>query len=153
MIKSKLKKSLKRIIKRYTNLYQGENIRKDLIKIEIDGNLEFLVYWKILSIGKGPAVVLSALGQELLKFDCFGENRGHYHVMPTYSQRIFFYENTRMSQIQRTIKELRHNTVKYLKIHPKESIRKLTINQKLLERGLLKVEHLLIQYESKFTED
>jgi hypothetical protein len=55
------------------------------------------VYWKILPIGKGPAVSLYAFGFQILRFDCFGATDGHFHLFlgwpsPTNEDRIWLPE-------------------------------------------------------------
>lgn len=99
--------------------------RMDLIQFPIGDQLSLLVYWKVLKIGKGPAVVLKACDQEVLKFDCFGEKDGHYHIAPQYDFRIYFFEKTVADQIDRTVAELKVNGLRYLKLHPDPKIRAL----------------------------
>lgn len=89
--------------------------RNDLKTFEIEENLKLLVYWKSLEIGIGPAVILQAYDLEILKFDCFGKEKGHYHIAPHYDFRIYFIEETVPDQISRSIKELRLNGFRYLK--------------------------------------
>lgn len=100
-------------------------MRRDLKEIAICENLSFLVYWKILKIGKGPAVILRAFDKEILKFDCFGEKDGHYHIAPYYDFRIYFCENSVEEQIRRTIQELQINGLRYLKQQAEPKIRAL----------------------------
>jgi hypothetical protein len=61
-----------------------DQVRKDVEIISIQLNLELVVYWKVLRIGKGPVVTLRAYGNEVLKFDCFRKDDGHYHVAPIF---------------------------------------------------------------------
>lgn len=102
--------------------------RMDLKEISISENLSFLVYWKVLEIGKGPAVILKAFGKEILKFDCFGKKDGHFHIAPHYEFRIYFTEETVPDQIQRTLTELRINALRYLAFQPEPQIRALRPN-------------------------
>jgi hypothetical protein len=82
-------------------------IRRDLVRHEIQPDLELRVYWKALSIGRGPAAALYVAGTEALRFDCFGE-RGHYHAFVARDRgRRFFEEAAIDRQIERSARELR----------------------------------------------
>ena len=75
--------------------YQPPQImHQDEVIFKIQEDVLFQVYWKSLPIGTGPAVILKAFGQEILKFDCFGKEKGHFHVAPNYEFRIYFGEET-----------------------------------------------------------
>ena len=56
-------------------------IRKDIYKVDIQDNLYFLVFHKTFNGDYGSAVSLYVNDYEFLKFDCLGENKGHYHIM------------------------------------------------------------------------
>ena len=76
---------LKRILKKnLIKLKLIDQVRKDVEIIPIQPNLELVVYWKVLQVGRGPALILQAYGKEVLKFDCFGRDDGHFHVAPNY---------------------------------------------------------------------
>jgi len=78
-------------------------IRKDIYKVEIQDNLYFLVFHKRLAKGFGSAVSLYINNYEFLKFDCFGENKGHYHIHDDRrNEEIFFTEKTCEEQINQT---------------------------------------------------
>lgn len=55
-------------------------MRKDIYKIDINDNLYFLVFHKVLTRGFGSSVSVCINDYEFLKFDCFGESLGHYHI-------------------------------------------------------------------------
>jgi hypothetical protein len=97
----------------------------DLREIHICSDLSLLVYWKVLEIGKGPAVILKAFDKEVLKFDCFGGKSGHFHIAPNYEFRIYFCEQTIPEQINRTLAELKINGLSYLKMQAEPEIRTL----------------------------
>ena len=117
-----------------------KSVRRDIEIIPIQANLDLLVYWKVLTIGKGPAVSLKAFESEILKFDCFGVKKGHYHVAPDYSTRISFEEETTTEQIQRTCSELMENAQKYLSVQPDDRINNLKIEKDLLFQAVKKAE-------------
>lgn len=116
---------LRRAIKKFQrpSLSVSHQVRRDLKEIPICEDLSFLVYWKVLKIGKGPAVVLKAFDDEILKFDCFGQHDGHYHIAPNYNFRIYFFEKTVSEQIQRTLDELSANGLRYLGLQKDTRIR------------------------------
>ncbi|WP_157963252.1 hypothetical protein [Algoriphagus litoralis] len=126
--------------------------RMDLKEIVICDNLSFLVYWKILAIGKGPAVILKAYNKEILKFDCFGEKDGHYHVAPNYGSRIYFLEKTVMEQVDRTVAELKINGLKYLSLQKEPEIRNLKPSHFDYNSAVDSVEKLLVHFHQTVEE-
>jgi hypothetical protein len=76
-------------------------VRKDIYRIDIQDNLYFLVFHKTLVKGQGTAVSLYINDYEFLKFDCFGENKGHYHIYGKINEEILFTEKTCEEQIDK----------------------------------------------------
>lgn len=113
-----------------------EQVRKDVEIISIQPGLELVVYWKVLKIGKGPAVILRADGNEILKFDCFGKNEGHFHVIPNYGSRIHFEEESALDQIERTAQELNMKSQTYLHKLEGNKFQKIIIDQDKLEAAV-----------------
>ena len=107
----------------------NQSIRKDVEVIPIQSKLELVVYWKVLKIGKGPAVTLKAYGKEILKFDCFGKDDGHFHVAPKFGDRIFFEKETASGQIEQTANELNTKAQSYLSRQEENRIRNIRIDQ------------------------
>ncbi|WP_075351824.1 hypothetical protein [Algoriphagus marinus] len=122
---------------------------EDEVIFKIQDDVFFQVYWKSLPIGKGPAVILKAFGQEILKFDCFGKEKGHYHIAPNYDFRIYFVEETIEEQIQRTILELKINGLRYLKIQKDPKIKAINPNLNDFNAILKQVESTLLQHHEK----
>ncbi|MBC3758426.1 hypothetical protein H7U19_08430 [Hyunsoonleella sp. SJ7] len=120
--------------------------RHDLQKISIQKDLYLQVYWKVLKIGKGPAVILKWKTIELMKFDCFGHKDGHYHIAPNYDFRIYFTEQTAKAQIKRTSEELLINAQRYLKLHPATEINRIEIDQNALKDAVKKAEQSMLYY-------
>ena len=119
--------------------------RNDLKTFEIEENLNLLVYWKSLEIGIGPAVILMAFDQEILKFDCFGKGKGHYHIAPHYDFRIYFVEETVTDQITRSITELRLNGLRYLKNQKDPRFKSFTLDESNYSLKLDQAEQMLHQ--------
>ena len=126
--------------------------KKDFVKHNeekiygVQKDLIFQVYWKSLSIGKGPAVILKAFDKEILKFDCLGKDRGHYHIAPYYHFRIYFIEETVQDQIKRSLQELRTNGMKYLALQKDQKIKDLKVDIEQYKKILDLVERKLISF-------
>lgn len=127
-----LKKILTKLFIKLGIRDQRNLIRQDVETIPVQPNVNLIVYWKVLQVGKGPALILKAHGKEVLKFDCFGRGDGHYHVAPNYAERIFFEEQTASAQIERTSKELKEKAQFYLENQKEENIRIIKIDQEKL---------------------
>lgn len=121
-------------------------VRHDLLEFRIEENLNLLVHWKTLDIGKGPAVVLQAFEKEILKFDCFGTKKGHYHISPHYDFRIYFVEETVPDQISRSIKELIINGLRYLKSQKDIRFDSFQLHESSFHSILIKVEKALNEF-------
>lgn len=135
--------------KRPDYLNNPPQLRKDVSNIKVQDDVYLQVYWKVLEIGKGPAVVLFVFGEEILKFDCFGKDRGHYHVngeKVSYGNKIFFEECNSSEQIDKTILELGNNLKLYLQQNIKQKVRELEIDQKNLEEALSRVKSIMVQF-------
>ena len=105
-------------------------IRRDVEWIHVQPDVDLEVYWKVLPIGKGPAISLYAFGFQILKFDCFGATDGHFHLFlgwpsPTSEDRIWLPEPNATAQVERAIFELRRNAPYYLQRHADERVRRL----------------------------
>ena len=113
--------------------------RRDLVRYRIVENAELVVYWKVLKIGRGPAAALYVFGQEVLRFDCFGEN-GHFHARLDEAEkgsinRKFFNERTVTEQIERSSEELTRNLRSYMTGSKDPSIRDFEIDRESLEKA------------------
>jgi len=111
---------------------QAAGIRRDVEWVRIQSEVDLEVYWKVLPIGKGPAISLYAFGFQILKFDCFGATDGHFHLFlgwpsPTSEDRIWLPEPSATAQIERAIFELRKNAPYYLQRHRDERVRCLRL--------------------------
>ncbi len=111
---------------------QAAGIRRDVEWIRIQPEVDLEVYWKILSIGKGPTISLYAFGFHILKFDCFGATDGHFHLFlgwpsPTSEDRIWLPEPNATAQVERAMFELRRNVTYYLQRHSDQRVRCLRL--------------------------
>jgi hypothetical protein len=111
------------------DLAAGE-VRSDVEWIRVQPDVDLKVYWKVLPIGKGPAVSLYAFGFQVLRFDCFGARDGHYHLLlgwpsPANEERIWLPEPSATAQVERAAFELTKNVTYYLQRHNDERVRHL----------------------------
>ena len=117
------------------DLAAGE-IRSDVEWIRVQPDVDLKVYWKVLPIGKGPAVSLYIFEFQILRFDCFGARDGHFHLFlgwpsPTSEDRIWLPEPNATAQVERTMFELTKNVTYYLQRHNDERVRHLRLESEL----------------------
>lgn len=126
-------------------------LRKDVVKIDIQENAYVLVYHKFLDIGSGSSIGLYLYNKEYLKFDCFGKNKGHYHINNKKNDdRIYFTEQTAKEQIEKTINELTTNINSYLVMSSNIKIKEFVFDYNLLKSKLTEAKQILMGYEDKF---
>jgi hypothetical protein len=134
----RLRVSLRSVVLRMRgdNLYRYPD-RRDVTTYIIQPQVELVVFWKVLAIGKGPALSLYVCGEEVLKFDCFGPDKGHFHIsfsspVRTTEDRLCFFEQTASEQIDRTLFELENNLHYCLQRHQRRRIRNIKVDKKPL---------------------
>jgi hypothetical protein len=115
---------------RFDPAAQAPGIRQNVEWIRSQPEVDLEVYWKVLPIGKGPAISFYALGFQILKFDCFGPKDGHFHLFlgwpsPASEDRIWLPEPSVAAQVERAIFELETNVTYYLQHHGHEAVRRL----------------------------
>lgn len=54
------------------------------------------VYWVSEPVGPGPGASVYVLGDEVMRFDCFGSDLGHYHFNVRQSRFVPNGESTRI---------------------------------------------------------
>lgn len=124
------------------------SIRKNVVKLHIQENAYFLVYHKNIDIGFGPTVALYIYENEFLKFDCFGPNDGHYHILNK-QERIYFKKTTVTEQIEKAIHELQ-NVSPYLLSCANSNIKNFQLNIFEIKNNLETVKQLLYTYENTY---
>lgn len=125
-------------------------IRKDIYKIDVQDDLYLLVFHKTYNGGFGAAVSLYIYEHEFLKFDCFGENKGHYHIYDKTNDTIYFTEKTSEEQISCSCYELTNNIFNYLKKSSKTNIVNFTIDMVKFVNCVEVVKTKMLEYERKF---
>jgi len=123
--------------------------RTDLKRIEVDENFRIDVFWKDVPAGKGPAMSVFVRGHEILRFDCFGQDLGHFHAgfadPPGASERrIYFRESTSREQIDRSVFEVGKNLRYYQQRSSVRSIRSLECDPRDLRTALVEAQEYLL---------
>ncbi|MDA0348205.1 MAG: hypothetical protein O3C43_17490 [Verrucomicrobia bacterium] len=107
--------------------------RNDIHHLEVGEGVRIEVFWKQLKLGKGPALSLFLLEEEVLRIDCFGKGAAHIHVaffLPGKGeQRLWMHEQTVGEQISRARFELYRNYQYYQARVPDPKIRALKIDR------------------------
>lgn len=140
---------------RNTRMKTSKDVRQDPAQFRIAQNAHFEVYWKVIDkVGFGPALSLYIENEELLRFDFFGPEKGHFHVQtmlpaPASENRLFFNENKVEQQIDRAFFELDKNLHWYTQRHPLKSIRLFNIEKEIMKELWPKIRSLLLLYEEK----
>ena len=135
----------------------ASRVRKDVLRYEIQPNAHVDVFWKVLPIGRGPAVSLFVHGEEVLKFDCFGAGRGHYHVnerqwsrrVRGVVQRLYLPEPTVEAQIERTLFELTANLPVYLRQNDDPRIRAFSIDRERWQEAAQRMKATMLEHMRK----
>lgn len=136
--------------------------RKDVTRFPVEQGIYIDVFWKALPAATGPAFSLFAYDEEVLRLDCGGPGRGHFHAsfltkQHTWKNRNQFFESTRETQIERAVFELQNNIGYYLERHPWKKIREIELAGErwetlCSEAGLLASEFLMTVPELIFAE-
>jgi hypothetical protein len=132
-------------------------VRKDLTPIEVQPEVIIEVFWKVLPVGKGPALSLFVMGDEVLKFDCFGPGDGHYHIAMPFAWkcqqcRLYFPEATVCAQIDRTMFELTRNLGYYLQRNYRPEARRLQIDAAKLQIACAQAKSRMLQFLNEVPE-
>jgi hypothetical protein len=148
--------TLRRLLARFLRRSEppAYDVRRDRVRYEICDAGYFEVFWKVLDIGRGPAVSLFIRDTEVMKFDCFGEGRGHVHIdfgrtghlKALAHHRLYLGEKAVEEQIERTIFELRMNLPYYLERHGDARIRAFQPTTERLHEVTAKVREAMLTY-------
>ena len=127
------------------------SLRKGVVKLDIQENAYVLVYHKFLDIGSGPSIGLYLYNTEILRFDCFSKNKGHYHIFNKKNNgRIYFTEQIVAEQIDKTANELTTNIKSYLALFRQKNIKEFIFDQNRLASKIAEAKQILLDYEAKF---
>ena len=151
-----IKKLAKKIIPfRYHYFFSNDKIirrtRKDIVILPLGNNANLEVYWREDKLGIGPAASVYIYNREVLRFDCFGEEEGHFHISTPYkgsiaSDRIYYTEKNVEDQIDRTFFEIKTNIFSYINMHPSKRIRGIQLDKKNLENSAIEMKKIMLDY-------
>ena len=138
------------------DLAPGET-RSDVEWIRVQPDVSLKVYWKILPIGKGPAVSLYVFEFQILRFDCFGATDGHFHLLlgwpsPTTEDRLWLPEPNATAQVERTMFELKKNVDYYLQRHNDERVRRLRLEPETWSTACTRARERMLYFLSSVPE-
>lgn len=135
---------------------RSKPLRKDVQTVTIQEGLEFDIYWKDTGkVGIGPTVAVYAKQREVLRFDCFGADLGHFHIFnrtdrpKATADRLFFQEESRVAQIDRTLWELENNLASYLQLHSDPGIRNMLLERETVTSKIQTIASILRSHLEK----
>lgn len=95
------------------------------------------IYWhprRIGGLGRGPSASLLVLGDEVLRFDCFGGRGGHYHINPRQiaiksrePPRLYFPTGSHEDHIERAAFELARNAQAAIAMNRDPHVRRIRL--------------------------
>ena len=101
-----------------SNRSELRSTASDVMWIKVDEGLSIATCWSdVPGVGSGPSASVYAGDAEVLRLDCFGDDRGHMHVNPLQSEfpsypevpRFFFSPGDRAAHVDRASFELVRN--------------------------------------------
>ena len=128
------------------NPARSKPLRRDVKTIICQSGLEFDIYWKDTGkVGIGPSVAVYVEEFEFLRFDCFGAEKGHFHIFASRSDqgrggdRIWWREQSREQQIERTLWELENNLQNFFGLAEDDGIRNFQVDTGAVSKSLTQV--------------
>ena len=115
----------------------------DVVTHPIQDDIFMEVYWVSEPVGPGPGASVYICGDEVLRFDCFGSDLGHYHFNVRQSKfvphgeltRIYFPFGSVEDHIENAVVQLKRN-IDYgrgMNLDPK--VRTVVINQQAIDEA------------------
>ena len=116
---------------------------QDPIRREIQDLVFMEVYWVAPPVGPGPGASIYIIDDEVMRFDCFGSDIGHYHFNIRQSKffpngektRILFPEGTVEQQIDNAAVQLRRNLDYGRGLNSDPKIRAVKIDQPAVDKA------------------
>jgi hypothetical protein len=116
---------------------------QNVVTHSIQSDVVMEVYWVTELFGPGPGASIYIVGDEVLRFDCFGGDAGHFHfnirqaryVPQGEMTRVFFAPGTVQEHIDAAAIHLRRNLeyARGMNLDPK--VRKIKLDQPSLDRA------------------
>jgi hypothetical protein len=133
----------------------------DLTTHEIQDGIFMEVYWVSEPVGPGPGASIYIRDDEVMRFDCFGSDLGHYHFNVRQSRyvphgeltRIYFPAGTVQEHIDYAVVQLRRNLDYGRGMNLDPRVRTVLLDQLAIERAAdLMREELMRIAECKMSE-
>jgi hypothetical protein len=120
---------------------------EDFMIARIQPHAYLVAFWKNLDNGIGPGFSLYVYDQEVLRYDCFGGEAGHYHVMGLSGGAIVApLENiSRKRQVEQSIADLPSASLKYLSAHCVPRIRAFKLDNKKADEVSEQVQRWMLE--------
>lgn len=122
--------------------------------------VQLVVYWTDGHFGSGPSASLFVLENEVLRLDCLGADRGHYHINPRQvnfmadrTVQLLFQPGSYEDHIRRAAFELRANTSTAIKMNRDPRVRRFTLGQTELERSAEYLQEQMFELLSKHAQN
>ncbi len=114
------------------------------------------VYWVAPPVGPGPGASIYIIDDEVMRFDCFGSDLGHYHFNIRQAKfypngektRIYFPEGTVTDQIEYATVQLRRNLDYGRGLNTDPRIRAVKIDQQAVDEAADLMRERLFQIAS-----
>ncbi len=126
---------------------------KTVVRIDIQPDVYIRVSWKDRENGRGPWAALHVDGEEVLRFDCFGVNRGHYHVYPARSHEDGdeqwhreFGDLTTDVQIELSVREIVEHAQRHLAGSASVAVRSVRLDPSRLTTASASMGYYMRQY-------
>lgn len=117
----------------------------DLTTHPIQDHIFMEIYWVSEPVGPGPGASIYIHGDEVLRFDCFGSDVGHYHFNVRQSKflpagettRIYFPSGSVEDHIENAVVQLRRNLDygRGMNVDPK--VRSIVIDQPAIDEAAI----------------
>jgi hypothetical protein len=115
-------------------------VRQDWERHPLGSDVDLVSFWLDERIGGGGTGVCFAVfchGYEVLRFDCFGGDLGHFHIAPftpwaifgNEERRLQFREQTIEQQVERALFEVEENLEFYLQLNPRARLRRTRLER------------------------
>lgn len=112
---------------------------------QVQDGVRLDVYWNNSDAGPGPVASLFVFGDEVLRFDCFGEQglKGHFHINPEQvalasgrtPARFFFPEGGYEDHIEHAVFELEKNARAALTMNRNPRLRRFQLDEARLAKA------------------
>ncbi len=134
---------------------------RQLLTVQNEVRLE--IYWhphRVGGLGAGPGAALFVLGDEVLRFDCFGGRSGHYHINPMQiaikskpPARFYFPPGSHEDHIERAVFELTRNAPAAIAMNRDPNVRRVRLEGVNLSTAAKDMRRVMYEFLEKHRPD